>query len=199
MVSTRTVDIRKLTEFQAPGVFMRIDPAIEPYLLGKEETCERVEGCVQFCWYIASEGSNKDEEPNRRRKYLRAALAEYASIEEAATRDLGTVAPKMVSLDDPRVHIVRLLRHANVHLSASNIRTIDKPARWNGPNGWEDFTFTVYFIPDIECIRATEKAKQYAPSDLAAMINWLDQEQRRWGIQNVIIRAAEQYLLHLPL
>jgi hypothetical protein len=195
----RTVDIRKLTEFLAPGAFMRIDPAIEPYLLGKEETCERVESCVQFCWHIAYEVFNKDEEPNRRRKYLRAALAEYASIGEAAKLDLGDVAPKMVILDDPRVHIVRLLRHANVHLSASDIKTIDKPASWNGPNGWQDFTFKVYYIPDIECIRATDEAKKYAPSDLSAMINWLDQEQLRWGIQNVIIRAAEQYLLHLPM
>lgn len=199
MGSTRTVDIKKLTEFLAPGVFMRVDPAIEPYLFGKEEIRERVEGCVRFCWHIAYEGSDKDEEPGKRRKYLRAALAEYASIEEAARLDLGTVAPKMVILDDPRVHIVRLLRHANVHLSASDIRKIGKPARWNGPNGFEDFTFKVYFIPDIECIRSTREATKYAPHDLSAMINWIDQEQRRWGIQNVIIRAVEQYLMHLPL
>jgi hypothetical protein len=83
-----------------------------------------------------------------------------------------------------------------VHLAASSIQTTDKPARWNGPNGWQDFTFTVYFIPDIDkAVRATEGASEYAPSDLTAMINWLDQEQRSWGIENVIIRAAEQYLL----
>jgi hypothetical protein len=199
MGSTRTVDIRKLTEFLAPGAFMRIDPAIEPYLLGKEETCERVEGCVLFCWHLQNTLSTTDDELDKQRKYLRAALAEYASIDEAAKLDLGDAAPKMIDLDDPRVHVVRLLRHANVHLSASDIRTIDKPASWNGPNGRQDFTFSVNFIPDIECIRATDQATKYAPSDLAAMINWIDQEQRRWGIENVIIRAAEQYLTHLPL
>jgi len=110
---------------------------------------------------------------------------------------LGIATPGMFSVDDPRVHVVRLLRHANVHLSASDIQTIDKPASWNGPTGREDFTFNVYFIPNIECIRTTRKASEYNPDDLTAMIAWLNREQLNWGIENVIIRAAEQYLLKI--
>ncbi len=147
MGNTRIVDISKLTEFLAPGVFMRIDPTVESRLLGKEETKERIEGCVKFCCLLEAENLDNDEEAGRRRKYLRAALGEYAAIDEAAKLDLGATAPMMVSLHDPRLHVVRLLRHANVHLAASSIGKIDKPASWNGPNGKQDFIFEVYFIP----------------------------------------------------
>jgi hypothetical protein len=189
----RKLDLAKLVEFPPPGAFMRIDPAVEALLTGKGQICERVEACVQFCWHLAYEGA--DREPDKCRKYLCAALAEYASIDEAARIDLGTAA-KMIELDDPRIHVVRLLRHSNVHLSVSRLETLDKPARWNGPNGREDFIFKVYFIPDLaEGIMSTREAKKYDPYDLSAMTDWLAKEQLNWGIQNVIIRAAGQYLL----
>jgi hypothetical protein len=105
----------------------------------------------------------------------------------------------MLSLDDPAIHVVRLLRHANVHLAASTLHGSHTPAIWQGPDGEQKFDYPLYVVPDIDTgIRGVRDAVKYAPSDLSAMIAWIEREQKKWGIQNVVIRAAERFLDRLP-
>ena len=73
------------------------------------------------------------EDVAERRKYLRAALSEFAALDEAATLDTSDstkVAPRILGMDDPRLHVVRLLRHANLHLAASSLNKSSRPAVW---------------------------------------------------------------------
>jgi hypothetical protein len=110
-------------------------------------------------------------------------------------RSLGHKPPDGIqSLPDPRLHAVRLLRHANVHLSASMLSHESRPAVLNTPKGPEPFDFTLFTVDNVEAsIRTTDAASRYLKSDLKPMIEWLEAEQREWGIQNVVVRATEVY------
>ena len=48
-----------------------------------------------------------------------------------------------------------------------------------------------------ESILGTHEATRYEPPTLARMIEWLDDEQREWGIGHVVLRTAEVYATHL--
>lgn len=89
----RKVDTSKLSSYQSPGVFTRIDPAVEAALPGDSEVLERIKGCVSFCHLLGKDEHLSDSalEPKERRKFLRAALAEFASIDEAAKIDKDRV------------------------------------------------------------------------------------------------------------
>jgi len=181
---------------------MSIDQQIEDGLKALPETKERVEGCLQFAWHVAYEPTQADpphKDAQNRRKYLRALLSEYVSIEDSAKidyRSLGHKPPNGIqSLPDPRLHAVRLLRHANVHLSASRLSRDSRPAVLNTPKGPEPFDFTLFTVDNVEgSIRTTDAASRYLESDLKPMIEWLEAEQREWGIQNVVVRATEVYV-----
>ena len=206
MSASPVLDLGLLTSFVAPGAFTRIDPAVEGALAPLPEVRERVAGCVSFCYSVgAGDHANGAKGPidvGQRRKYLRAALAEFASMEDAAAVDFQRhgpkVAPRMSDMLDPRVHVVRLLRNANIHLSATVLDHARRAASWDGPAGPQEFEYLLVLAKDVGAsIHAVQSATRYPASDLAAMTTWLDAEQREWGIHHVVLRCAELYASHL--
>lgn len=198
MGTIRNVDLGLLGHFVPPGVFTRIDPEVEALLGPLPEVRDRVAGCVEFCGRLelGTTGPSPEELPSRR-KYLRGALAEFASMDDAVQVDFANLSkqpPRMHASLDPRIHVVRLLRHANVHLSATTLSHSSRNAVWDGPAGRQEFEYPLPLGENLESsIRATREATQYEPSDLAAMIEWLDAEQREWGIAHTVLRSAELY------
>jgi hypothetical protein len=190
----RVVDMAQLVPFRAPGIFMRMDPDLEARICSFPQIAERIESCIRFCYQI-TRGDLGNGGVADRQKYLRAALAEYVSIEEVAQGDLGRDSPKIVQTDDPRLHVLRLLRHANVHSTPARIETFSRRAIWPGPDRDVEFDYVGYRIPDLNAeIRKTKQSRCYSDTDLEAMISWLDRDQSEWGIQNTIVRAAERYV-----
>ena len=195
----RTLDTSRLASYDAPSVFRRIDPLLQKNLARYPETLERLNGVVHFC---ARMGRQTDDEKTSdstqdRRKFLRAALAEYASLDEAATIDaaaLGSTAPKILALNDPRLHVVRLLRHANIHLAVSQIDRWSREATWQDQN----FTFQIFYSPGIgSSIRGTEQAAKYRADDLSKMIEWIEAEQMEWGLDHLVFKTSELYASNL--
>jgi hypothetical protein len=191
----RMVDKAKLAAFVPPGAFTRIDPTLAKSLKAYPETLERLKGVVHFCYCIGRQTNDERlaDGADNRRKFLRAALAEYASLDEAATIDaaaLGLLAPKILCLPDPRLHVVRLLRHANMHLSVSSIKRSSRAASWNG----QSFNFQVFYSPNIgSSIRKTDQATKYREDDLSKMIEWIETEQMEWGIDHLVLKTSELY------
>jgi len=106
----------------------------------------------------------------------------------------GKQPPRMLESLDPRIHVVRLLRHANIHLSATTLSHSSRNAVWDGPAGRQEFEYPLPLGENLESsIRATRDAARYKPSDLSAMVEWLDAEQREWGIAHTVLRSAELY------
>lgn len=191
----RTVDISKLISFVAPGVFRRIDPALARGLARYPEALERLNGVAHFCACMGQQTDDKRsrEETPDRRKFLRAALAEYPSLDEAAAIDataMGTVVPKILSSSDPRLHVVRLLRHANIHLAVSQIDRSSREATWND----QSFDFQIFYSPAIgSSIQRTDQAANYRASDLSKMIEWIETEQMEWGLDHLVLKTSELY------
>ena len=201
------LDFKLLESYESPGVFIRIDPEVESKLCGLPEVHDRVSGCVEFCYllhagrvvtYKSFEETLSTEDVINRRRFLRAALSEYASMEDAAICDfrqnrLG--APlKMRETGDPRIHVIRLLRHSNVHLKSTGLEVASRDAYWEGPDGRQDFKYKWLYARDLgQMIRATRDANKYTPESLARMIEWLESEQMEWGIGHAVLRTAELY------
>jgi hypothetical protein len=185
-------------------VWTRIDPAVEERLTEFRELHERLKGCVEFC-FLLNQGLSGTEksalsvaELSDRRKFLRAALAEFASMEDAAIFDANALSqstpPRMREGPDPRIHVTRLLRHANIHLSASPLSSASRDAIWNGPSGTQEFVYDLLVAKGLETsIRSTRDARMYEPTQLDAMIAWIVAEQDEWGIGHVVLRSAELY------
>lgn len=195
----RTVDISKLVSFSAPGIFLRIDPSLEEGLAGYPETLERLSGVVHFCGCMGRQTDieKSGDATHERSKFLRAALAEYASLDEAAAIDaatIGTTAPKILALNDPRLHVVRLLRHANIHLAVSQIDRSSREATWKD----QEFTFQIFYAPNLgTSIRKTDQAGKYQADDLSSMIEWIETEQMEWGLAHLILKTSELYARNL--
>ncbi len=190
----RSVNLEKLISFEPPGAFMQIAPEVEKDIAVYPELNERIKACVSFCYQLENK-PQYDRDISERRKYLRAALAELVSLEDVSELDSpNNKKLKILSLDDARLHVVRLLRHANVHLAASDINEASRPAIWNGPNGPERFDYEIIYIPDIkQSISSTDQANNYTPADLTKMMDWIDKEQKEWGIGHLVLRSAELY------
>lgn len=154
---------------------------------------------LYFCSSMGrqSEEQSTPEHLAVRRRFLRAALAEFASLDEATSIDMKArkKVAKMLELDDPRIHIVRLLRHANVHLAVSDVTQSCRDVEWAN----HEFQFQIFYSKDIKAsILQTEQAPKYAVDDLAEMIQWLEEEQMEWGLDHLVLRTAELYA-HLVL
>lgn len=158
-----------------------------------------MKGVVHFCASMGQqvESDKSSGDTSNRRKFLRAALAEYASLDEAATIDASEariVAPRIFDLDDPRLHVVKLLRHANVHLSVSQVKQTFREATWRG----QDFNFQIFYSPDIRTsIQKTREVTKYQDSDLSKMFEWIETEQMEWGLDHLIFKTAELYAENL--
>ena len=193
------VDFGLLHPLSGPQVFTQVDRALRPRLEAMPEVLDRVEGCVHLCYLTNADPAGTqlgDPSPARvRQKFLRAALCEFASISDAAKLDFdaaGKRAPGMRQLVHPQIHVVRLLRHANVHLTASTLAKESRPAVWPGPEGRVEFEHTHYIVANLAAtVRETARARDYTAADLSRMLEWLESEQREWGIANVVHRTAE--------
>lgn len=197
-----SVNLGLLNHFNPPGVWTRIDPNVRTAVAILSEVGERIQGVEHLCYRIAHHAEDTALDLSRSQIYLRASLSEFVSMEDAAGLDFERLsypnAPRLESSTDPRLHTVRLLRHANVHLTATTLTTAEKPAIWHGPTGLQDFSYRRFLAKDLDSsIRATKNAARYSSTDLSAMISWVAAEQLEWGIQHVILGACETFAREL--
>lgn len=193
-----SIDPTLLEAVRAPQVFTQIDLELRPRLDVMPEVLDRIEGCVHFCFLTNSGGiRDKDASPKSRQKFLRAALCEFASLGDAAKLDFASQekqVPGLQQLTHPQIHVVRLLRHANVHLATSVLTKESRPAIWPSPDGEVSFEHTHYVIENLNStVRKTNHSNAYKRADLSLMIQWLEDQQREWGIANAVHRVAELY------
>lgn len=192
------INLGLLDALRAPQVFTQVDESVSTRLSLMPEVLDRVRGCVHFC-YLTKPGSKQygETSPKAHQKFLRAALCEFGSIGDAAKLDFtaqGRDAPGLRQLAHPQIHIVRLLRHANIHLAASVLSPKSRPATWQGPDGPVEFKHSHFVVANIaSTVQETDRAGDYEQADLNRMIQWLEDQQREWGIANAVHRTAELY------
>jgi hypothetical protein len=75
---------------------------------------------------------------------------------------------RLIDTSDPRLHVMRLLRHGNAHLTASTLSRETRDAVWPLGNSEIEFEHVRFVVTNLHAtIYATREAKSYVSSDLA--------------------------------
>lgn len=169
------------------------------------QTYSRAECAISFCWFISG---GKDtlfhDDLNRRNRlregFLRAALAEFVSMEETLIRDLDNTnstktAIKINNSSNPLLHILRELRNLEIHLNSSTLSADQRDFMWKPFGEERNVTTNVWYIDNLQPsdFLQLRNARNYNLTELEMCINRFLAEQKEWGIQEMIIRGVNSY------
>lgn len=209
------LDFSHLPVFVGAPLFCCIDAEIEESLRPLRDTHARIRCASRFLQQFGAPAGHlhvyEDELLPMWAGYLRAALMEYAGMEEASRRDLRRLgrADAAVSILDTRnamLAVVRELRNLQVHVvqaafdssqKQAVLRTIvpDHAADALRALGYEEsHAMEIITIPRADLELLLERPpRRVAPADWSLAIQWLDEAQNRWGIRDVILASVEEY------
>ncbi|MCY1291977.1 hypothetical protein D9M69_582140 [compost metagenome] len=120
-----------------------------------------------------------DQRPEKvRAAYFRASLTELCRVEDAA-KVLG----KRVSFyesDDPSLHIVKLLRNYQVHLSTTKLNAGTKKVKFSG----EIMDYHTFLAENVTAsqLRQLDSSARYSDEQLTELVMLFEQEQRQLGM-----------------
>lgn len=199
------LDFSLLTRPDSRSMFVSLPPELEKSIEPLTETSARIEGALKFCWYI---GTNKDSLHSddelkilrRREAFMRASLAEYVSIEDVIKRDLlrlgkikKTEQPyKIINSENPMLHITRELRNLEIHLISSKISESKKDVFLRLNEGEKQIQTSIFTIGDltVKKFKSLKFAKKrYSESEIKKMIQWFNEAQQDWGVNDIIFRS----------
>lgn len=198
----RVLDFSSHGEIRHGHMAFNLRPWVEP-LAALPRTLERARACTRFLCHLGDTDDQMhcaaDEILPMREAYLRAALAEFVSIEDILPRDLATTgAPdnpfKFWELTDPLVHIVRELRNFEIHLQAKGLISDTRTCWWGNtqrPEEMRPFENTLWTLTPltIEEFLELRNARQYDPRDLSRLLDWFNESQAVWGIEELVYQA----------
>jgi hypothetical protein len=198
----RPLDLALLPAIESMDIFVRLDPAVDKPLKASHlaEVYERAQCAVIFF----SKAHKEDKDMWLGSGYLRAGLNEFYSLEDAAVRDCRRVKlhppGRIRQSSNPLIHLMYLLRHANVHASLSRTRKHDTTIISNlgGERREFEWASVVLDSPCIEHLKRSSEAQEcYDNNDLLSAASWLDEAQQAFGVGEVFKRGLEAYCKEL--
>ena len=156
-------------------------------------TYARAQGAMFFTAKISNEPSSDDgSDIKNREAFMRAALGEYVSMEESISYDdpHGQY-PKIIDSKNPLLHILKQLRNMQFHLISSPLKAINHNVIWAS----KEFEMQFWYVQDITMTEfdRLRNSNKYSISDKNKMINWFNENQRVWGINELILQAVTMY------
>lgn len=166
--------------FESRPLLIGLKAELRSRLSAAPQTLERIESALMF-----SGQATKQSEPWRAAAFFRAALAEYCAIEEMQTVDmLGSKPFELSTSSHPLFHLLKLLRHLNIHVKTS--QTKSHPVEF----AVEDhrFEMNVYVITDLEAtdLGMLQNGRKYSRADLDRAVRWFTSRQEHWGAGDLI-------------
>lgn len=134
-----------------------------------------------------------------REGYLRAALAEFVSMEEALKREVQEADWRRANHSaNPLLHIIRELRNLEVHLRSGPMSSARKAFMCEDrtmPDGWHHLDLTVWSIQRVTVQEFTQlvNAKRYNQSDIASMLDWFNDAQQQCGVGELVEQATKTF------
>ncbi|MCC4225854.1 hypothetical protein LL295_20400 [Vibrio campbellii] len=128
---------------------------------------------------------------------IRAALCELISIEDYIKQSYPALAfsdYQFYKSQNPILHMFKLLRNYNIHLSHSMLGT--KPMKVMVPASLDDvFEIEVEYISNLSVseLRRLHSSKDYSDEQLSQMIECFEVQQHEFGVTTLIIKAALDY------
>lgn len=174
--------------FEHRSVLIMLPDNLEARLAVLSQTLERVQGAVMF-----AEQSTKQSEPWRSAAFLRAALADYCSIEEMQKADSSTSSSylRLEDMKNPLLHLLELIRHLNVHVKTVQAAPHRVSATW----GDQKTDLDVFVIANLNAndLAALKNGKHYALDDLQKAVTWFQEAQLHWGAGYLVRVGAESF------
>jgi hypothetical protein len=127
------------------------------------------------------------------RAHFRAALVEFAGIEEALISNGYNF--RIRKLTNPALHLLKLLRNYQVHFSSINFGNKDIDIIWNS----EKHIINVLVIDNISVqglseLDAVKKYKNYTTEQLENMVKYFNEQQSKLGVYQLILTCMNIYL-----
>lgn len=201
----QSINIYNFPTIDHGHVFVSLNEKVENKLPTFPQTYSRAECAMRFCWFISGGEDtlfhgDLDRRNRLREGFLRAALAEFVSMEESLVRDLDNIdstkpAIKINNSSNPLLHILRELRNLEIHLNSSTLSAEQRDFMWKPFGEERNITTNVWYIDNLQLsdFLKLRNAKNYSLVELEVCVNHFLVEQKKWGIIEMIIRGVNSY------
>ena len=204
-------DLSRLIEITFGKAWFRIDDDIVKAMEPLQSTLARAQNAVRFAWFSDANAEvmhcTKLEAVRVRAGFFRAALAEFVSMEDVLKIDLeslGNAKPalRLNESPNPILHMFRELRNYEIHLKQSPFSHKERDMLWGhikNPADASPLRISIWILDGIslESFSQLANAKRYTREELCKFVDWLNQEQAEWGIQQLFLNAVEDYCREL--
>jgi hypothetical protein len=175
------------TAFEARPLLIGLPDAVRSRFSSAPQTLERIECALMFAGQAP-----KQSEPWRAAGFLRAALAEYCSIEEMQAVDMPSSKHfKLASSPHPLIHLLELVRHLNIHVRTTQTRSHSIEFTAKG----QPFDMNVYVITDLRAadLASLRNGAKYDRADLDQTVQWFLARQVHWGAGDLITMGVNRF------
>lgn len=204
---SHALDFTLLPSVSFGHAFMRIDDDIAAGISSLTRSSERASNAVRFAYWAGATADvlrcSESEVQQLREGCFRAALTEFASMEEVQVHDykdhsITRAALRLNETSNPLLHLFRELRNLEVHLRHSELRSVSKDVLWghiDRPDEATAHTISIWILDNVtpQSFGLLRNAKSYTPAQIDQMISWLNAAQGQWGIQEIFLLAVEEY------
>jgi hypothetical protein len=195
-----------LPNFETSPLFCTLEPSTEAALRQLPNAYERAVAALRFCQRIGGDqdslGVSENHVPITQAAYLRAALMEYAAIEEVLPIDLvmrgfEEKPLRILETGNAMLILLRELRHLQLHRVNTTFKSTSRSADLRTRNKEKEFetTLTILTIPtsDLRQLKTLRNKARFDPDELDAAISWFTHAQSQWGIGDVMQSGIQVY------
>ncbi|MBY7858304.1 hypothetical protein KW419_08470 [Vibrio fluvialis] len=190
----------KLSTKVEHGYLLIPEPAKE--LAEFPDVYDRVCSVIYHCTMVANEPVKKCISLSAKdATHIRSALCEFVGIEDLLKQLYPTLSNNSFAIyksENPVLHMIKLLRNYNVHISNSQLSQKSMKVRTKLDN-FQEFDVTVGYISNLslESLKLMYSANNYTDSQLIRMIEVFECEQHEFGVTTLIQKAVIDYSQHL--
>lgn len=186
----RTLNYDLVPEPEFTPTFMSLPSELEDSMQRFPRTLKRMKAVLTNCCGI------KISQPQQAENAFRAALTEFAAIEDLLNRELpeGNLKFRLLDTDNPLPHILKQLRNLQVHLEGSSIAGHQISLWLKNVPGAEPIDMLVPTIADLTDTQLLEldafQKGYYSQAQASEMVAWINTRQLLFGIDDVIYRGV---------
>jgi hypothetical protein len=188
MSRLQKIDLGKLPVILDNRSILKYNPFFEfPKLIHLGAISERIYGCN----YFISDLSDEAYPTYLEKANLRASINDLVSISELYERE-STL--KIDNTDIPLLHFFKELRITNFHIGTFNSTNIENSVRFLDSDIIVNTSHLIIQNCDIELFQNNNNYKnRYSSDEFHKTINWVNENQKKWGINLIVEEALKQY------
>lgn len=204
------LDFSLCPDLETRSLFLSFPPSIDEGLLQKKlpQAFARLEASLKFAWFAnGDQDTIRASEPKLsrlREAFLRAALAEFSSSDEALARDLEGSGKQYLALHhcpEPHIRIMKELRNMEIHLYSSSLNDSQIEISYDFDEEKQKRQITIWVTEPLteERFNKLQNARKYSASDISALVKWFNKAQKSWGVTHLLYWAVCDYAQKLLL